>query len=90
MLISSSGRRDDCMSIDRSDWPSMKKRQSFICLPQLFGYSGHVLQHFKPKLRGRLSDATLSKLMNHVAESETMSESDIDTVIDALRGYFEN
>ena len=73
------------MPIDRNDWPDMPKEQSFINCQSLYHYTPSELSDAKP--RGRLSDDTLDKLLDHAGGSDTLVERDIDIVIDALRGY---
>jgi hypothetical protein len=86
MFISSTGVTDHCMSISVEDWPQMTKNQSVISFPELYQYSKSELSG--AKLRGRLSDDALRRLMDHAEDSETMTGENIDIVIDALRAYF--
>lgn len=87
MFISSNGD-DSCMRIDQQDWSEMTKSESFINCRVLYRYTLGDLS--RARARGRLSDQALDRLMNHAGESITLAGTDVDFIIDALRGYFES
>ena len=88
MFISSEGSKH-CMRIVKDDWPDMQKEESYINCRELYAYSPGELTRVNPDPRDRLSDDALVRLLDHVEDSETLTPSDINVVVDALRGYFE-
>ena len=89
LLINTTGSRKGAMTISPDEWSEMTAESSFIgCQNLLRGYSKTQLANAKPK--GRLSDAALQRLLNHIGISEVMEGHDIDLVVDAIMSHLEN
>lgn len=90
MLFISSDPFEGAMKIDRLDWPTMPKAESYISCSSLLRYTKLDLDGITPVPAGRLSNACLTRLEAHVACSYTLEIREIDIILRALEGYAAN
>ena len=63
----------------------MRKKHSYVNFQELYAYHFNDFQEVKPK--GKLTDEALLNLMNHAGNSKTLTDDQIDIIIDALRSH---
>ncbi len=84
LFINTSGNREGVMFITQDDWPEMLRESSFIsCRP--VQYPAEKIK--KASSKGRLSDAALNRLMDHLEESEILTANDKEVLVDAIADY---
>lgn len=90
LFINTSGaHREGAMVITPKDWlVPLNHKSGFISCDKLIHYSASYLQKHKMSVKGRLTDAALTTLMDHINESELLTGEEIDIVIEALESYF--
>lgn len=84
LLFINSDNYPGAMRIDRTDWPAMPKEESFISCSGGIRYSRSDLKGLAIEGAGCLSDACLRRLRQHIFDSETMPQADIDVAVAAM------
>jgi hypothetical protein len=89
LLFINSDDYPGAMKIDRTDWPEMPKPESFISCSAGIRYSKQDLNGVKIDPAGCLTEDCLRRLHQHIMESETMPQVDIDIAVAALAAALE-
>lgn len=84
LLFINSDDYPGAMRIDRTDWPEMPKQESYISCSAGIRYTKADLKGVQIDAAGCLTDACLTRLMEHIRESEIMPQADIDIAVAAL------
>lgn len=87
MLFINSNPFEGAMEIDRSDWPDMPKSESYVSCSAAIRYRKTDLKGVTITPAGRLTDNCLTRLEAHVANSLTLPQKDITTILKALTPY---
>jgi hypothetical protein len=88
LLFINSDDYPGAMRIDRTDWPEMPKQESYISCNAGVRYRRADLKGITIEPSGRLTEACILRLRQHIAESEVMPQHDIDVAIAAIDQFF--
>ncbi|MBL4872110.1 MAG: hypothetical protein JKY41_01625 [Rhodobacteraceae bacterium] len=85
LLFINSDPYEGAFAIDRSDWPEMPKKESFISFSTLIRYSREDLKDSMPaEPCGTLSDACIEKIREHALESMVLEQWAINLIVASI------
>lgn len=83
MFINTDARLGD-FEITKAECAELPNEKSFVCCSTLLRMDDKYLKKFDAKSKGSVDKAVIRRLLDHIEESQLLSQDEKDEVIDSL------